>query len=306
MRLPNIFKTPAMKLKANSPEILLVAGVGLVVYGTVKACMATRKIDAILDAHSLDVNTIKEAENLEDHEIRREITKTYAKTAWELFRVYAPSVAIVGGGVALIFKGHGILRKRYMSLAAAYSIINKSYDVYRKRVIDELGDAMDKHFRFGMQEEEFEVTELSKNGKEKTVKKKVLTVDPNPEDYSPYARVFDEFSREWKDDASLNKAYILQIQNYANDRLKIEGYLELNTVYKWLGFDPTEAGQTAGWVYKKGAGDSVVDFGLNEVYKRAQEGDVISRMWVNEIEPSVLLDFNCIPDIRKYAFDEKI
>ena len=46
-----MFIKPANKVKANAPEILLVAGVGLVIYGTVKACQASRKLDDILDEH---------------------------------------------------------------------------------------------------------------------------------------------------------------------------------------------------------------------------------------------------------------
>lgn len=311
MRIPKMFLKPAMKVKANSPEILLTLGVGLVIYGTVKACKASRSLNGILADHEEALEEVKSDDTLDPNETSREVTRVYAKTAWEMFRLYAPSVAIGTAGVCLIFKGHGILRQRYISLAAAYSLVNKSYDVYRKRVVDELGEAMDKHFRFGTTEEEFEVTETGKNGKEKTVKKKFTMVDPNLENYSPYARFFDEFSKEWKDDAGLNKAYITQMQNYANDQLVSKGYLILNTVYGWLGFKPTAAGATAGWVYTPNNtnpeyGDNVVDFGLNEVYKRAAEGDVVARMWVNDIEPSILLDFNCIPDIRKYAFDEKI
>lgn len=307
MMFSNLLRTPIARIKSNAPEILIVTGVGCVVYGTIKACQATRKLDAILDEHKTDVREIKDEGMFPDDE-RREITKRYAKTAWEMFRLYAPSVAIGGAGVALIFKGHGILRQRYIALAAAYRVLDKSYEMYRKRVIGELGEAMDKHFRFGMTEEEVEATETGKNGKEKTVKKKVNVVDPEFEKYSPYARCFDEFSKEWRDDPALNKAYIIQIQNYANDYLRTHGKLFLNHVYKWLGFKETKAGQVAGWIYDPNQkdGDNKVDFGLTEVYKRAAEGDVCARMWVNNIEPSIMLDFNCKGNILDEAFDEYI
>lgn len=308
MRIPKMFVKPASKVKANAPEILLVAGVGLVVYGTFKACQASRKLDEILDGHKAEAKMIREDTTLDPPETRREMTKCYGKTAWELFRLYAPSVAIGGVGVCLIFKGHGILRQRYIAVVSAYKMLEKSYDVYRKRVVNELGDAMDKHFRFGTTEEEFEVTELSKSGKEKTVKKKATVVDPKLTEYSPYARFFDEFSTEWKDDAGLNKTYILHIQQYANDYLTAHGKLFLNQVYQWLGFKETKAGQVAGWVKSAGQtdGDNFVDFGLDEVYKRAAEGDTVARMWVNGIEPSILLDFNCKGNILDEVFDDYI
>lgn len=293
MKLASLFSRPVSKLKSASPEIAIIAGVGLVVYGTVKACQATRKLDALLDEHKNAIEDIKAETTFPDEE-KKEITKQYARTAWEMFRLYAPSVAIGGAGIFLIFKGHGILRRRYLAVVSAYSMLEKSYDVYRKRVINELGDAMDKHFRFGTTEEEVEVTETDKKGKEKTVKKKITTIDPNFEQYSAYSRVFDEFNPKWQSEPGLNKAFITYWQNHANDVLHARGYLFLNEVYEWLGFPKTIAGQKVGWRdSKNNSGDNFVDFGLMDVYKRAREGDEIASMWVNGIEPNVLLDFNC-------------
>ena len=310
MKLTNLLNTtPARKVKTYAPEITIVCGVGLVIYGTYKACQASRRLDEILDEHRAAVEEIKEDQTMFPQEEQKEIAKQYVKTGWEMVRLYGPAVAIGGVGVFLIFKGHGILRRRYIALVSAYSMLEKSYDMYRKRVINEFGDAMDRHFRFGTTEEEFKVTELGENGKEKTVKKKVTTIDPDFQNYSPYARCFDEFSTKWMDDPGLNKAYILNIQNYANDYLVSNKKLFLNQVYDWLGFPQTKVGQVAGWVYKPGKnqnGDNFVSFGLEEVYRRAEEGSPGARMWVDGIEPSVLLDFNCQGNILDEVFDEYI
>ena len=306
MNLSAFFKNPVKTVKANAPEIMLAAGVGLVVYGTVKACQATRHLDEILDNHKAAMIEIHEDDTFDPPEIRREITRQYAMTAWEMFKLYAPAAAVGTLGVCLIFKGHGILKQRYVAVVSAYKLLEKSYDVYRKRVTDELGEKMDRHFRLGTVEEEFEVTETTKSGKEKKVKKSVTSIDPNFQEYSPYARIFDEFSTEWRDDASLNKAYILQIQQYANDYLTAHGRLFLNDVYKWLGFKQTKIGQVAGWVKDDTKGDSFVDFGIQDVIRRAADGDPVARMWVDGIEPSILLDFNCRANIVDDAFEEYI
>lgn len=307
MKSTNLLSKPIGKIKAAAPEIAIVSGIGLIIFGTVKACQATRKLDAILEEHKNAVEEIKE-DSFDDRDLRKEVTMQYGRTAWEIFRIYAPSVAIGSVGVFLIFKGHGILRRRYIALVSAYSMLEKSYDMYRKRVINEFGEAMDRHFRFGMQEEEVEYTETSKTGKEKTVKKKVNTIDPDFEKYSPYARVFDEFNHEWNPDPGLNKAFILSMQNWANDILVSRKKLFLNEVYRMLGFKETKAGQKAGWIWKDDQedGDNFVDFGINEVYKRAAHGDEFAAMWVNGIEPSILLDFNCKGNIVDEAFDEEI
>ena len=308
MRIPKMFIKPANKVKANAPEILLVAGVGLVIYGTVKACQASRRLDSILDEHKEAMDAIHSDNTLDPPEVRQYTARRYGKTAWEMFRLYAPSVAIGGAGVCLIFKGHGILRQRYIAVVSAYKMLEKGYDVYRRRVINELGEDMDKHFRFGMTEEEIETTEISKSGKEKTVKKKVKTIDPDFERYSPYSRIFDEmWSSNWKDDPEYNKRFVIKMQNYANDYLKTHHKLFLNQVYEWLGFKQTVAGQKVGWLSdpEQPDGDDYVSFGIDDMIKRARQGDVLAEDWINGNEPNIFLDFNCKLIIDE-AFDEEI
>lgn len=106
--------------------------------------------------------------------------------------------------------------------------------------------------------------------------------------YSQYARFFDESSPAWTKDANYNLVYLLQQQQYANDKLKAKGYLFLNEVYDMLGIPKTKEGQVVGWVYDKEnpIGDNFVDFGIYNLHNDA------SRAFVNGYERNVLLDFN--------------
>ena len=241
------------------------------------------------------VEDVKSDTSLMERDEKKELTKVYLHTSIKFVKLYAPSVSLGIISVASIMHGHGILRRRYASLLATYQLLDKSYKTYRKRVVSELGEAMDRHFRFGETLEEVEVEYQDENGKTKKKKEKVAVIDGNLEKYSPYARIFDEFSTEWQDDPAINKARILHVEAYANDYLKTcrNGKLFLNQVYQWLGFKPTKAGQRAGWDRFSKTGDHFVDFGIQDIIKRAENGDVCARMWVNGLETSCLLDFNC-------------
>lgn len=102
---------------------------------------------------------------------------------------------------------------------------------------------------------------------------------------SPYAVFFDEDSAMWTKHPECNKMFLLQQQEYANQKLKARGYLFLNEVYDMLGLPRTAKGQLIGWVYDahNPVGDNYVDFGIF---------DNRNRKFVNGFEKSVLLDFN--------------
>lgn len=102
---------------------------------------------------------------------------------------------------------------------------------------------------------------------------------------SQYARFFDENSPNWSKDVEYNLMFLKQQQDYANSRLKAEGFLYLNDVYDMLGIPRTKAGQLVGWIYNTDnpTGDNYVDFGLHTD---------MSSEFVNGYKKTVLLDFN--------------
>ena len=105
-------------------------------------------------------------------------------------------------------------------------------------------------------------------------------------DISPYARYFDEDSVACTKNPECNKMFLLQQQNYANEKLRHRGYLFLNEVYDMLGIPRTKAGQCVGWMYDEDypIGDNYVDFGI---FDQAH-----NRSFVNGYDNSVLLNFN--------------
>lgn len=124
-------------------------------------------------------------------------------------------------------------------------------------------------------------------------KREFTDMDDSRMEYSPYARFFDEECVMWSKDPELNKYYLLNQQNYANEKLRHQKYLFLNDVYDMLGMPRTKAGQVVGWVYKEDnpIGDNYIDFDIYNSHNRD---------FINGVAGSaILLDFNvdgCILD----------
>jgi hypothetical protein len=154
-------------------------------------------------------------------------------------------------------------------------------------VVDRFGQELDKELRYNIKAKEVEEIVVDEKGEQKPVKKTVHVAD-NPNDYSDYARFFDETCVGWEKNAEYNLMFVKQIQNHANDILKARGHLLLNDVYDMLGIPRTQAGMVVGWVYdeKNPVGDNYVDFGLFDVSRETV------RNFVNGYERSILLDFN--------------
>ncbi|MCI9349048.1 MAG: hypothetical protein HFF83_07470 [Oscillibacter sp.] len=294
MKKTAILAKIGFKLKKHSPEILIIAGIVGTVASTVMACKATTKLSAIMDKTSEDIEAVHKAESTEElaeqytpEDAKKDLTIIYAHTAWDLTKLYVPSVALGAISIASILTSHRIMVKRNLALAAAYVTIDKSFKEYRSRVVNRFGENVDRELRYNIKAKEIEETITDENGKKKKIKK---TVDvAGPLDYSGYARHFDETSRFWEKNGDYNMAFLRAQQQRANDILRSRGFLFLNEVYRMLGLKETVAGQCVGWVYDRSestVGDNYVDFNITEIEKEIQENPD------EEPERVILLDFN--------------
>lgn len=287
------FHKVGFTLKKHSPEILVVAGTVGVVASTVLACKATTKLSTVLEKSKNDVETIHAyvddngfSEEYTEEDSKKDLAIVYTKTAVEVVKLYAPSVVLGAASLAAILTSHKILRGRNIALAAAYATIDKGFKEYRERLVERFGNELDKELKYDIKAKEIEEIVTDENGEEKVVKTVVETA--TVEDYSAYARVFDETCLGWTKDAEYNMMFLKQVQNNANEILKREGFIYLNDVYKMLGFNPTRAGQVVGWMYdpKGELGDNYIDFGIFNMHSEAK------RLFINGLERSIILDFN--------------
>jgi hypothetical protein len=279
--------------KKYSPEILLVVGLGSGITAGVMAVKASKNSDEIKEDHMDRIENIHEM--IEDDangnivysksQQRKDIFEAYMTTGVKYCKLYGPSITMAGISIASILASHGLMQKRYFGMATAFAALSNEYKEYQKRVIADVGE--DKHlfYKYGFQEKEEISSTVDENGVTNITSKQVYSVDPNQ--WSIYAKFFDESNPNWVNDASMNRAFIQMIQNQCNDKLRAQGYLFLNDVYQALGMERTVIGQCVGWFYdaKNPIGDNYVDFGIFNTNQK-------NRDFVNGFEKSILLDFN--------------
>ena len=304
------FGKAGLQIKKHSPEILVVAGVVGTVVSAVLACKATTKAPLVIEEakQNLDIihagsekgEVIGHTETGEvgmvpysPEDAQKDLTIVYTKTGLKLAKLYAPAVLIGAASIASILTGHNILRKRNLALAAAYTAVDTSFKQYRKRLVERLGDKMDREIFYNIKAQEVEETVTDENGNETVVKKTVEVADPNVPGFGLYTFVFDETSTNWQPDAEANKYFLSRQQDWANERLKTRGYMTLNEVLEMLGMPVCRMGQIVGWVYdkEKDEGDNFIDFGVMNI--RSKD----NRAFVNGLEPSIWLNFNVDGDI---------
>lgn len=299
------FHKVGFKFKKHSPEILAVTGVIGVVTSAVMACKATTKVNDIVDETKDTIEKIHDSvgkglhtsdgEEYTEEVAKKDLTIVYTQTGLKFVKLYGPSVALGVASIACLLGSNHILRKRNIALAAALTNVATSFKEYRSRLVDRFDKDLDRELRFGVKAKEVEETVVDEDGNETTVKKTVEVVDPNTA-HSLYSIVFCEGNTGWTRNAELNKVFLIQQQNWANDKLKMNGVLTLNEVYDMVGAPRTAYGQIAGWVYTddNSIGDNFVDFGIFDVNNEK------ACDFVNGREKSIILDFNCIGNILDY------
>ena len=302
------FSKAGLKFKKHSPEIMVVAGVIGVVGSAIMACKATTKVSGLVEETKENLDEIHNAAEkgevvdkntgelvaYTEEDSKKDLAIVYVQTGIKFAKLYGPSVLLGALSITSILASNHIMRKRNVALAAAYATVDKGFKEYRGRLVERFGKELDRELKYNIKAKEIETVEVDENGapvvdengEVKTTKQTVTTADILHN--SDYARFFDEYCTGWTRDAEFNLLFLRQQQNYANEKLKSQGYLFLNDVYGMLGIPKTKAGQIVGWVYNSGDKfcDNFVDFGIYDLYNEK------ARDFVNGREKSILLDFN--------------
>lgn len=276
-------------IRKFAPEIMLGAGIAAGVASVIVACTSTLKMSDILDEHKETMYSIKSQEEISTsseakHEIVKAKTELMLDTAVKTVKTYSPVICLGAVSITCILGSHGIMRKRNAAIAAAYSVVSSKFKEYRKNVVAELGEKKDYQFLNGLKSEVISVEEVDENGKKHKVKKEVFVDDPE-RGRSIYAKVFDDASDCWVNNAEMNLMFLRAQQTYFNDVLHTRGHVFLNEVYDALNIPRTSAGAIVGWV-EDGDGDNYIDFGLYSIENQE------NRDFLNGYETAVFLDFN--------------
>lgn len=287
-----LFHQTGFQLKKHSPEILIAAGVVGTVASAVMACKATLKVNAVLEPAKEDIEKIHEAketgvtaagEEYTEKDAHNDTLAVYVQTGVKIANLYAPAILLGTLSIGGIVASNGIMRKRNIALAAAYTAVDTGFKEYRGRVVDRFGKELDRELRYNIRAKEVEEVVVNEDGTEEIVKTSVDVVDPK--DISMFSRFYDDGCIGWQKDAEANLMTLRGMERYANDMLEAYGVVSLNDVYKMLGFPVTRAGQTVGWSYDK-ANPRKINFGIYDMHNGRK------RAFVNGHERVILLEFN--------------
>ena len=295
------------KVKKISPEILIGVGIVSIGAGTVLACKATLKADAVLDEHANKMFAIEEAkekfpDSYSDKDELQDKVTTYTQTGVGFAKLYWPSAVLMVGGVVCILSAHGIMKQRNAALAAAYAVIDKAFKSYRGRVVDELGKDKDYHFMYDTEYQTITEETVDEDGKKKKVKKEIQVTKANHGDPSMYARYYEKQeyrddgtytgSSQWSSTPTYNASTLALKCRVANDQFNAHGYMFLNDVYDLLGFPRTQAGQVVGWVRNSETGDNHISFGpiVDQIIDKSIPAAESEQLYIHD--DSILLDFN--------------
>jgi len=290
----NVAGKAGLQVQKHAPELLLGAGVVTFVGTVVLACRATTKMSEVMDKYENDLDNLAHPEEIfkaaeeageeyTEADLKKDKIIVYKDIAFDTVKTYAPAIAMGTLSLGCFLASYKMLNKRYIGAVAAYNITQVAFDKYRNRVKEELGEQMDRHFRYGTKEDEIETVTFDGKGKEKTEKEKVEHVDRS--DVGEYAKFFDRSCPEWDENPMYNLKWLRANEDSANDILHSRGHIFLNEVYDMIGLPHTPEGAVVGWI-DDGTNNSYVDFGL---YNPENES---ARRLINGQDNVVLLDFN--------------
>lgn len=269
----------SLTVKNYAPELYLIGGIAAGVASVVMVAKAHAKAeDVFADVVEDREETQQAIEDLTDED-GLEITggekfgmlaPHYREFLVRGLKLYGPGVLMGISGVALVLGSHGLLRGRNRSLVTTVAILQQGFMEYRKRVTSEYGKEAEERIFFGADSRKVTTLEVDEDGK---TKKRKSTKNHIPEEPNPlmYSRIFDETNNRWDNNPEVLHYWLGAVQQQMNDRLFLQGYVVLNTVYEALGFSESPEGAVVGWSNSM-PGDDYISFGLdNDINER--EGD---------------------------------
>lgn len=258
--LVNVAKTTVVK---HGPEILMGLGAASFVTTIIFASKETVEEQKILSDHEdymEYLDNCNEVGELDDKAYKKSKIGAYKSLAIDTTKNYIPSVGFGAMSLVCFFGAYGIMRKRYATLAVAYTALEESFRLYRQRVIDDKGAEMDIYYLTGSKVKEITVKDEEGN---KTKHKSLVLPDGTIS--SPYCFKFGKYKEngelnvQWNKEQIINSSYVYGQIDYINSQLLydrtvfndnhevvIRGWVFLNEFRELLGEDGNTTGAVVG------------------------------------------------------------
>lgn len=267
-----VFGAVKFALIKHAPTLLVAGGTTMLVAAT---GVAVKKSFTYLDEDLVPYITeaaVIEADEEKDEETKKaDLTAAQKKFLVRTAKRYAPVVGLTVAGIACIAAGHTMQMKRLAGLGAALALAEAD----KKDLLAELNDEVP---------EPRTETVDGKTEVIRTPQKGHLLPD---EDFRN--RVFGPENKNWDPSSIVSRNFLNATERHMNDKLRWQGFLFLNEVYKALGMPQTRLGGVMGWS-RKADPDSVVLFSALEDQTGFADGETdeelekIKTVWHLDLE----------------------
>lgn len=237
--------------RVHGPLIKTVTAVGTGVGATVTACVATTKLEPIIDVHNAELENMKarheeDPQDYDEKALHKDMRKLYRHTIASIGKLYSLPAALQVASIACSIGSYRQLHAENLAIGAAYVALDKAYKAIKPAPTSEplrLGD--------GSRSDEFDVEEEDGAQEGNRVGWAELDDVIHGEEFSPYARWFRPSNINWRNDPLHNEAYFRKCAEIANDWLYSDGHVYLERIYQLMDLELSEAGARVGWVANK-------------------------------------------------------
>lgn len=304
----NIFKT----ISDHKAELgLLLHGV-CIGAGTVSACLATLKLEDILDEHKVMVEEVKDnyitlekasddstalTEIISDTKAyRRDLTKVHMHTAGEVVKAYAPTAlifAISAGFLNRTYKDIKDIKRENLQLLGAVKGSEAIIKRYRNEMRERIGEEAEQRFYNNIKTQDISVKEVDENGKEKN--KKVKGAEVVNDQLTGDAFIFDESCGAYVGHDINHNLYIASLlKNQCSDNLFCNGSLLMFEILDAFGMDRDEVpgAFVRGRLSKRKGGESdVLEMDIRKVWVQDEAtGEYIEKILIDPKLDGVIID----------------
>lgn len=300
------------KIAEHKAEIALILHGVCIGAGTVSACIATLKLNDILDEHEAKVEEVKDnyislekvsedgaviTEVISDTKAyRRDLTKVHVHTVTEVARAYAPTALIFAFSAGFLNKTYKDIKELKIenknllaALCGRELIINRYRDEMRERV----GEEEERRFYNNIKTQDIEIKEVDDKGKEKN--KKVKGAEVVNDQLSGDAFIFDERCGAYVGHDINHNLYIAGLlKNQCGDNLFCNGSIMMFEILDAFGIDRDEVpgAFVRGCLSKrKGGSADMVDMDIRKVWVMDEEsGEYVEKILVDPKLDGVIID----------------
>ena len=228
-----VYGSVKMFVIKNAPTLLVAGGTALMAGSTVMAAKASFSYkEEVLMPHVEEVVRISMDETLDEETKKAETDKEKAALTIDTAKRFLPAAGLMIAGIACIAAGHTMQLKRLAGLSAALAAVKLENEQLKA---DAAG-------------EEFEPVTVTHEGKTDVVRTHVDGHLLPVEDFRN--RVFGPENKNWDPSPVVCENFLNAVERHANDKLRWQGHLFLNEVYKMLGMPETRLGAVMGWSKK--------------------------------------------------------